>query len=76
MLTCLFFLCLLFIVRTLCRLGMGMMPNAMIGGGGDRSGFGMQGHFNPTFMQGVQGGGGNNTGFDGSRKRFKMEESG
>lgn len=45
---------------------MGMMPM------GGRGGFsGVQGHFNPAFMQG--GGGG---GQDGPRKRFKMEESG
>jgi len=53
-------------------MGMGMMPMG-------RGGFGMQGHFNPAFMQGVQGaqgGGGGQFGPDGPRKRFKMEESG
>ena len=48
---------------------MGMM------GVGGRGGFGMQGHFNPAFMQGG-GGGGGQFGQDGPRKRFKMEESG
>ena len=33
------------------RIGMGMMA----AGGGGRGGYGMQGHFNPAFMQG-QGG--------------------
>ncbi|OCH95430.1 hypothetical protein OBBRIDRAFT_788318 [Obba rivulosa] len=51
-------------------MGMGMMPMG-------RGGFGMQGHFNPAFMQGAQGGGGaGQFGPDGPRKRFKMEESG
>ena len=51
--------------------GMGMM------GMGGRGGFGMQGHFNPAFMQGGGGGGGGGQfGQDGPRKRFKMEESG
>ena len=40
---------------------------------GGRGGFsGMQGHFNPAFMQG----GGGQFAQDGPRKRFKMEESG
>jgi hypothetical protein len=56
--------------------GMGMMPgmgrgafNNMSGMG---NGFGMQGHFNPAFMQGGQGGP-----FppDGPRKRFRVDES-
>ena len=54
--------------------GMGMMP-----GMGGRGGFtGVQGHFNPAFMQGGGGGGGGGQfgGQDGPRKRFKMEESG
>ena len=51
--------------------GMGMMPM------GGRGGFtGVQGHFNPAFMQGGGGGGGQFGGQDGPRKRFKMEESG
>lgn len=53
---------------------MGMMP-----GMGGRGGFtGVQGHFNPAFMQGGGGGGGGGQfgGQDGPRKRFKMEESG
>jgi hypothetical protein len=53
-------------------IGMGnMMPM------GGRGGFnGVQGHFNPAFMQnGMQGGGGQ-FGPDGPRKRFKMEDSG
>ena len=50
--------------------GMGMM------GMGGRGGFsGVQGHFNPAFMQ-AGGGGGGQFGQDGPRKRFKMEESG
>nr|VWO99741.1 Metacaspase-1 (EC [Ganoderma boninense] len=54
-------------------MGMGMMP-----GMGGRGGFnGVQGHFNPAFMQGAGGGGGGQFGGqDGPRKRFKMEESG
>ena len=49
----------------------GMMPM------GGRGGFaGVQGHFNPAFMQGGGGGGGQFGGQDGPRKRFKMEESG
>ncbi|EJF64622.1 hypothetical protein BD309DRAFT_1014524 [Dichomitus squalens] len=51
----------------------GMMPMA------GRGGFaGVQGHFNPAFMQsgGGGGGGGGQFGQDGPRKRFKMEESG
>ena len=45
---------------------------------GGRGGFaGVQGHFNPAFMQGGGGGGGGGQfGQDGPRKRFKMEESG
>lgn len=69
--------------------GYGGNRGGMIGGGmgghmgnmmpmGGRGGFnGVQGHFNPAFMQGggmAQGGG--NFGPDGPRKRFKMEESG
>lgn len=52
---------------------MGMMPM------GGRGGFGgMQGHFNPAFMQGGgnQGGGGGQYAPDGPRKRFKIDESG
>lgn len=42
--------------------------------GGGRGGYGgVQGHFNPAFMQG-QGGG--QYGPDGPRKRFKMDDSG
>lgn len=52
------------------------MGNMMPMGG--RGGFnGVQGHFNPAFMQGggmAQGGG--NFGSDGPRKRFKMDDSG
>lgn len=48
---------------------------------GGRGGFnGVQGHFNPAFMQGggMQGGmqGGGQYGPDGPRKRFKLDESG
>jgi hypothetical protein len=57
--------------------GMGMMPgmgrgafNNMSGMG---SGFGMQGHFNPAFMQG--GGQGGSFPPDGPRKRFRVDES-
>jgi len=65
--------------------GMGMMPgmgrgafNGMAGMGG---GFGMQGHFNPAFMQagGVStaiGGQGGHFPPDGPRKRFRIDESG
>jgi len=64
--------------------GMGMMPgmgrgafNGMTGMGG---GFGMQGHFNPAFMQGgnvpaVVGGQGGSFPPDGPRKRFRPDES-
>jgi len=50
------------------------MGNMMPMGG--RGGFnGVQGHFNPAFMQnGMQGGG--QFGTDGPRKRFKMDDSG
>lgn len=49
--------------------GMGMM------GGMGRGGFNnVQGHFNPAFMQGAQGGG--QFGPDGPRKRYRMEDSG
>ncbi|KAI0784271.1 hypothetical protein C8Q75DRAFT_810331 [Abortiporus biennis] len=52
-------------------MGMGMMPMGRGGFGG------VQGHFNPAFMQGGGGGGGGGQyGGDGPRKRFKMEESG
>jgi len=44
---------------------------------GARGGFaGVQGHFNPAFMQGGAGAGAGQFGPDGPRKRFKMEESG
>lgn len=54
-------------------LGMGMIPTGPMG----RGNFGgpMQGHFNPAFMQGQNGGGGQ-FGPDGPRKRFRMEQSG
>jgi len=64
--------------------GMGMMPgigrgafNGMSGMGG---GFGMQGHFNPAFMQGgnvptAVGGQGGSFPPDGPRKRFRADES-
>lgn len=43
---------------------------------GARGGFnGVQGHFNPAFMQGNMQGGGQ-FGADGPRKRFKLDESG
>lgn len=66
-----------------------MMPNgggAM--GGTGRGGFGVQGHFNPAFIQGVQpggggvgsagigGAGGGQFGPDGPRKRYRVDESG
>ncbi|KAF8485761.1 hypothetical protein DFH94DRAFT_707851 [Russula ochroleuca] len=65
-------------------MGMGMMPgmgrgafNNMTGMG---SGFGMQGHFNPAFMQGggvpaAVGGQGGPFPPDGPRKRFRIDES-
>jgi len=37
---------------------------------GGRGGFGMQGHFNPAFMQGGQFGGGG-----ADRKRFRADNS-
>lgn len=62
------FLRILMLTRTVF-IGMGMMPM------GGRGGFGgVQGHFNPAFMQG--GGGGAPLGPDGPRKRFKMDDSG
>lgn len=43
-----------------------------MGGRGGYGGGGMQGHFNPAFMQGQgQGGGGNH---DGPRKRFRSDD--
>lgn len=48
---------------------MATLSNGSMGAPG--GGFGMQGHFNPAFMQGGQGGGG-----DGPRKRFRQDESG
>lgn len=45
-----------------------MMPMGRGGYGG------VQGHFNPAFMPGGQGGG--QFGGDGARKRFKMDDSG
>jgi len=66
-------------------MGMGMMPgmgrgtfSGMTGMGG---GFGMQGHFNPAFMQGggvpttVGGGQGGSFPPDGPRKRYRVDES-
>lgn len=50
------------------RGGMGGMGMGTIGGGG-RGGFNMQGHFNPAFMQGSQGG------QYGPSKRFRTDES-
>ena len=55
------------------------MGNMMPMGG--RGGFnGVQGHFNPAFMQnGMQGGASGGSGQfapDGPRKRFKMDDSG
>lgn len=49
------------------------MANGMMGGGGGGSGF--QGHFNPAFMGGTQGGttNRNSTMPDGPRKRIKNE---
>lgn len=64
--------------------GMGMMPgmgrgafNNMSGMG---NGFGMQGHFNPAFMQGggipaAAGGQGGAFPPDGPRKRYRVDES-
>lgn len=51
-----------------------MMPGMMgNGGGGGRGGFNnVQGHFNPAFMQGSQGG---QYGPEGPRKRLRMEDS-
>jgi hypothetical protein len=45
-------------------IGMGMM--------GGRGGFGMQGHFNPAFMQGQQGG---QFGGGSDRKRFRADDN-
>jgi hypothetical protein len=64
--------------------GMGMMPGMGRGGGafngmaGMGGGFGMQGHFNPAFMQGASVGsqGGGPFPPDGPRKRFRIDESG
>ena len=55
-----------------------MMPNVGVMGA-TRGGFGMQGHFNPAFMQNAQGAGGSTGQFnapDGPRKRYRTEESG
>ena len=51
------------------------MGNTGMGGRGFN---GVQGHFNPAFMQGGGGmqGGGQYGGADGPRKRFKLDESG
>ncbi|KAI0295921.1 hypothetical protein B0F90DRAFT_1748421 [Multifurca ochricompacta] len=67
--------------------GMGMMPGMGRGafnglaGVGVGAGFGMQGHFNPAFMQGggvpaVVGGQGGSFPPDGPRKRYRVDESG
>jgi hypothetical protein len=56
-------------------LGVGMMPNVGVMGA-SRGGFGMQGHFNPAFMQNAQGAGGQFNAPDGPRKRYRTEESG
>lgn len=59
-------------------LGGGMMPNVGVMGAA-RGGFGMQGHFNPAFMQNAQGAGGGAGQLnapDGPRKRYRTEESG
>ncbi|KAF7795984.1 hypothetical protein EIP86_007153 [Pleurotus ostreatoroseus] len=60
--------------RGMMGMGMGGMPM------GGRGGFnGVQGHFNPAFMQGGMQGGmqsGGQFGPDGPRKRFKLDESG
>jgi hypothetical protein len=45
-------------------IGMGMM--------GGRGGFGMQGHFNPAFMHGQQGG---QFGGGSDRKRFRADDN-
>jgi hypothetical protein len=50
---------------------MGMVPGAMPGRGGFVGG--VQGHFNPAFMHGGQGGG-HFDGPDGPRKRFRADE--
>ena len=51
-----------------------MMSNVGMGGRGGFGGGPMQGHFNPAFMQGQNGGG--QFGQDGPRKRYRMEQSG
>lgn len=59
-------------------MGGGMMPNVGVMGAA-RGGFGMQGHFNPAFMQNAQGAGGGAGQLnapDGPRKRYRTEESG
>lgn len=57
--------------HTTAVVGMGMMPMGGRGGGFA----GVQGHFNPAFMQGGGGGGGGGQfGPDGPRKRFKMDD--
>ncbi|KAL0069807.1 hypothetical protein AAF712_003077 [Marasmius tenuissimus] len=54
--------------------GMGMVPNNMMGRGGNFGGG--QGHFNPAFVQGGRGGGGQyNNSPDGPRKRFRGDDS-
>ncbi|KAI0258370.1 hypothetical protein BC834DRAFT_911833 [Gloeopeniophorella convolvens] len=65
-------------------MGMGMMPGMGRGafngmGGGMGGGFGMQGHFNPAFMQGgVPAAVGSQGSYppDGPRKRYRVDESG
>jgi len=42
-------------------------------GGTGRGGYGMQGHLNPAFMQGNQGGGNGQVPPDGPRKRLRAE---
>ena len=55
-------------------LGMGMMPNNMMGMGMP-GGPGRGGHFNPAFVQGGAGAFNNGNAMDGPRKRFRTEES-
>jgi hypothetical protein len=66
--------CLLGYPDVLSRLGMGMLPTGSMGGRGNFAG--VQGHFNPAFMQAAQAGGMGQFGPDGPRKRFRMDESG
>ena len=55
---------------------MGVMANGMMGAAAGVGGFGVQGHFNPAFMQGGGAGTGQFNPPDGPRKRFRADEGG